>query len=113
VCNSLASLAAACIARDHQGLAEQFTPKGEFIDADGDVFEGRDAIAREFAPLFQINPRNAAEMAARAIREISPGILSVDVVASFSAAEGSESVKFEKTNHSRPGFRPRPVIFIA
>ncbi len=34
-------------------------------------------------------------MAAEAIREISPGILSVDTVATFSAAKGSETVKVD------------------
>jgi uncharacterized protein (TIGR02246 family) len=92
---TLASLAAAYTARDPNAFAEQFTPKGEFIDADGDVFEGRDAIAREFTALFEINPRNAAEMAAEAIREISPGILSLDAVATFSAPKGSEPVKVD------------------
>jgi uncharacterized protein (TIGR02246 family) len=92
---ALASLAVSYSARDARALAENFTLKGEFIDAEGNVFEGRDAIAREFTALFEINPRNSAAMAAEAIREISPGILSVDAVATFSGDKGSEPIKVD------------------
>ncbi len=54
-----ASLSAAYNVRDPKALAELFTPKGEFIDADENVFQGREAITREFAALFEINPKNA------------------------------------------------------
>jgi uncharacterized protein (TIGR02246 family) len=84
----LKSLSAAYNARDPKALAELFTPKGEFIDADENVFQGRDAITREFTALFEINPKNTAEVIADDIREVSPGVLSVDCVATFTAAEG-------------------------
>jgi uncharacterized protein (TIGR02246 family) len=87
---AFASLAAAYNTHDAQALAKQFTPKGEFIDAEGNVFGSRETIAREFSALFEIDPRSAIELAAEEIREISPGILSVDSVATLSGAKESE-----------------------
>jgi uncharacterized protein (TIGR02246 family) len=85
---ALASLARAYNARDPKAIAELFTPKGEFIDADDNVFDSHEAIAGEFAALFEVNPgKNSVEIAAEEIREISPGVLSVDCVATFSDAE--------------------------
>ena len=88
-----AALAKAYNARDPQAIAELFTPKGEFVDADGNTFQGRDAIDREFTALFEINPENRGEFAADDIREISPGVLAVDCEATFSAAEGKEDAE--------------------
>ena len=87
----LDALSAAYNARDPKALSELFTPKGEFIDADENVFQGRAAIAGEFSALFEINLRNSAVITADDIREISPGVLSVDCVATFAAAEGKDA----------------------
>ncbi len=89
---ALAALAKAYNARDPEAIAELFTPKGEFIDADSNVFDSHETIAGEFKVLFEINPKNTVELAAEEIREISAGILSVDCVATFSAAEESAAV---------------------
>ena len=91
VSKALAALAKAYNARDPKAIAELFTPKGEFIDADDNVFDSHEAIAGEFAALFEVNPKkNSVEIAAEEIREISPGILSVDCVATFSDKEGAD-----------------------
>jgi uncharacterized protein (TIGR02246 family) len=87
------AMSAAYNARDSRAFVEQFAPRAEFVDADGNVFEGRDAIAREFTALFEVNPRNEAAIVADAIREVSPGVLSVDGRATFSAAERSDAAK--------------------
>jgi len=48
----------------------------------------------KFTALFEINPKkNSVELAAEEIREISPGILSVDCVAAFSDTEGADEKK--------------------
>lgn len=81
---ALAALAKAYNAHDAMAIAELFTPQGEFIDADANVFDTHEAIAGEFAALFEVNPqKNSVEMVAEEIREISSGILSVDCVAIF------------------------------
>jgi uncharacterized protein (TIGR02246 family) len=94
---AFASLAKAYNARDPKALAEMFTPNGEFIDADENVFQGRDAIAREFTALFEINPKNSVEIVADDIREISPGVLSVDCEATMSIAEGKPAAGTKET----------------
>lgn len=91
VIQALAALAKALNARDPEAIARQFTPKGEFIDADDNVFDSHEAIAGEFKVLFEVNPRkNSVELTFDEVREISPGILSVDCVATFSDAEAKE-----------------------
>jgi uncharacterized protein (TIGR02246 family) len=95
VTRALAAFAEAYNARDAKALAQQFTPSGEFIDADGNVFAGAEAIAREFTALFEINTRNTVTLAAEEIREISAGILSVDSAATFADAKGSETDKVD------------------
>jgi uncharacterized protein (TIGR02246 family) len=92
VSKAFAALAKAYNARDSKAIAELFTPNGEFIDAEDNVFQGRDAISREFAALFEINPKNEIAVTAEDIREISSGVLAVDGVASFPAKEGTEPV---------------------
>jgi uncharacterized protein (TIGR02246 family) len=92
VSKAFAALAKAYNAGDPKAIAELFTPNGEFIDAEDNVFQGRDAISREFAALFEINPRNEIAVTAEDIREISDGVLAVDGVASFPAKEGSDPV---------------------
>jgi len=92
VSKAFAALAKAYNARDPKAIAELFTPNGEFIDAEDNVFQGRDAISREFAALFEINPRNEIAVTAEDIREISPGVLAVDGVASFPAKEDTDPV---------------------
>lgn len=94
---TLVSLAAAINARDSTAIGKLFTPTGEFIDGDGNVFQGRDAIAGEFAALFEVNPRTSMTLAANDIREISPGILSVDGAAGISLSEASEPEDVEFT----------------
>jgi uncharacterized protein (TIGR02246 family) len=92
---AFAALAAALNTRDPKAFGEQFTPKGEFIDADGDEFEGREAISREFKALFEVNPRDTAKLDAEEIREINAGVLSVDGVLTYSSGNGSESDKVD------------------
>jgi uncharacterized protein (TIGR02246 family) len=88
---ALASLAEALNARKPKAIAELFTPTGEFIDADDNVFDSHEAIAGEFTALFEINPKDTVKLAAEEIREISAGILSVDCVATFSGTGDSEA----------------------
>lgn len=91
---ALAAMEKAYNAHDPKAIAQLFTPRGEFIDADDNVFDSHEAIAGEFAALFEINPRKSSvELAAEEIREISPGVLSVDCVATFSDAEGTAEDK--------------------
>ena len=94
VTKALAALARALNARDPEAISEQFTPKGEFIDADDNVFDSHEAIAGEFKALFEVNPKkNSVELTFDEIREISPGILSVDCTATYSDDEDKDEDK--------------------
>src|SRR5258708_16656764 len=94
VSKALVSLAKAYTARDSKAIAELFTPQGEFIDADDNVFDSHEAIAGEFKALFEVNPKkNSVELSFDEVREISPGILSVDCTVAFSDAEGKADDK--------------------
>jgi len=92
---ALAALSAAFNAHDAKAIGELFTQSGEFISGDDDVFEGREAITKEFAALFENKQKNKIELTAEDIREISPGILTVECVASFPAGEDSEAAEVD------------------
>jgi uncharacterized protein (TIGR02246 family) len=94
VIQALGALSKALNARDPEAIAKQFTPNGEFIDADDNVFDSHEAIAGEFKVLFEVNPKkDSVELTFDEIREISPGILSIDCVATFSDDEGKDEDK--------------------
>jgi uncharacterized protein (TIGR02246 family) len=94
VTKALAALEKAMNARDPKAISEQFTPKGEFIDADDNVFDSHEAIAGEFKALFEANPKkDSVDLTFDEIREISPGILSIDCTATFSDADGKDEDK--------------------
>lgn len=82
-------------ARDAKALADLFTPQGEFVDAEGNIFQGRDAISREFTALFEINPYNSLNITTESVREISPGVLSVDSVATIAGSKDPEPDKVD------------------
>lgn len=92
---ALASLAKAYNARDAKAIAEQFTPIGEFVDGDGNVFQGHEAIAKEFAALFKINPEHEIELVADEIREISPGLLVIESSAHFAAGDDADPIDID------------------
>src|SRR5262249_55025880 len=77
----LAALGKAYNARDAKAIGALFTPGAEFIDGEDNAFEGRDAIVKEFAALFENRPKekdkDSVELTAEDVREISPGVLTV------------------------------------
>jgi uncharacterized protein (TIGR02246 family) len=91
VTKALAAMEKALNARDPEAIAAQFTPKGEFIDADDNVFDSHEAIAGEFKALFEVNPRkHSMDLTFDEVREISPGILSIDCTVTFTDLEGKD-----------------------
>jgi len=61
--------------QDGKAIAAAFTPTGEFIDGDGNVFHGRAAIEAEFAALFKVNPKGNVAITPTELRAIAPGIV--------------------------------------
>ena len=94
------SLVKAFNAKDSKGVSELFTPTGEFVDGDGNVFQGRDKIAAEFAALFANGEKkkNTFDISAGEIRDLSPGLLSVDSIAKIASADGADTVSIDFTS---------------
>lgn len=92
---ALAALSKAFNAHDAKTVGELFTPSGEFISGDDDVFQGREAITKEFAALFENKRKSSVELTADDVREISPGILTIECVATFPAGEDSEAAEVD------------------
>lgn len=92
---TLASLAAAYNAHKAESIAELFSPAGEFIDGDGNNFQGRDVIAREFTALFDVNPKYTIEFRVDDVRELSPGLLTFDATAKFAESAAPADLRIE------------------
>lgn len=90
---ALSAFAAALKTRKSAEVADLFTPIGEFIDGEENVFQGRDAIAREFGALFEINPERTIELTADDVREVSQGLLTIEGTAQLT--EGKDQAKQE------------------
>lgn len=61
-------------AADAKAIAAQFTPDGEFVDALGNVHQGRDAIQETLTACFSEHPGAKIEMEIESIRFISSGV---------------------------------------
>jgi uncharacterized protein (TIGR02246 family) len=61
-------------AGDAKALAAFWAPDGEFVDADGKSFKGRDAIAKEFAAFFAQAKGVTLEIHSDSLRFVSPGV---------------------------------------
>jgi uncharacterized protein (TIGR02246 family) len=61
-------------AGDAKKLAAFWAPDGEFVDAEGDSFKGRDAIEKEFAAFFAESKGAKLEITTESLRFISPGV---------------------------------------
>ena len=73
--SNVAGLVKALNARDAKAGAATFTPTGEFVDGDGDLFHGRAAIEAEFDALFKANPKGLMEIHTQESRGIAAGVV--------------------------------------
>jgi uncharacterized protein (TIGR02246 family) len=60
--------------KDAKAVAALFTPDGQIEDKDGDVTEGREAIAKAFADLFAEMPKRKLEVFVDSIRFLGPDL---------------------------------------
>jgi uncharacterized protein (TIGR02246 family) len=63
---------------DAAAISSLFTETGEMIDRDGNVFQGRETIAAEFAAYFELSPGATMEVTVDDLRLISPGVVVED-----------------------------------
>jgi uncharacterized protein (TIGR02246 family) len=59
---------------DASAVAAHFTPDAEYVDEQGDVFQGRQAIEESLAAYFVENPGSQLEVTIDSIRFVSPGV---------------------------------------
>lgn len=71
---SVAGFEAAFNKHDAKAIGDLFLPEACIVTADGDLVEGRDAIAREFADIFEVNPKATIEVNISLIRLVGPNL---------------------------------------
>ncbi len=79
--------------RDAKALAVLFTEEGEYVDAEGVVFHGRQVIANEFAAAFQVLPPGSMKIEVLSIRPVAQGVLVEDGVSTFVPKDPGTSSK--------------------
>lgn len=83
------SLVKAYEAANAKLVASHFTADAEYVDEQGDVYQGREAIEESLAKFFKENPGCKLEMEIESIRFVSPGVAVEDGFTKMLHAEGS------------------------
>jgi uncharacterized protein (TIGR02246 family) len=61
-------------AHDAKALAALFAPEGEIVNEEGHALQGREAIEKTFAALFEANPNLQINISIQSIRFVSPAV---------------------------------------
>ncbi len=86
------SFVKAYCAADAKAIAAHFTPDAEYIDEQGNVYQGRPAIEAALASCFAKNVGCQIEMEIDSIRFISPGVAVEDGTTTVTPTDGEEPV---------------------
>jgi len=78
-------------------IASHFTADAEYVDDEGDVLRGREAIERALAESFQETPGRKLEVKIESIRFIGPGLAVEDGFATISSDQGEASSRSRYT----------------
>ena len=65
-------------AGDAKSIAAQFTEDAEYIDEEGNVYEGRKEIEETLSAFFKENPGGKLDLSIGSIRPVSPGVMIED-----------------------------------
>ncbi len=74
-------------AADAKAIADHFTPDAEYVDEDGIVFHGREAIQQAIAACFAAKPGAQMEMNIYSVRFVTPSIAIEDGTTAVTAAD--------------------------
>jgi uncharacterized protein (TIGR02246 family) len=88
-------------AGDAKALAAFWAADGEFVDAAGNSFKGRSAIAKEFAAFFAESKGIKLDVTTDSLRFISPGVALESGTARVTGADGAANVTSYQIVHAR------------
>jgi uncharacterized protein (TIGR02246 family) len=91
------SFAKAYDAGDAKTIAAHFTPDAEYIDEQGNVYQGRAAIEEAMTVCFAEHPGCQIEFDIETIRFISPGVAVEDGATTITHSDGMESISSRYT----------------
>lgn len=84
-------------AADAKSIAAQYTPDAEYIDEQGNLYQGREAIEEAMKTLFTANTGCQIGLEIQTIRFVSPGLAVEDGTMTFTASNGSEPTESRYT----------------
>lgn len=91
-------------AGDADKLASLFTPEAEYVDNEGVVFHGRDAIRAEHAATFAVSPKGKLMIEVTAIRPIAANVIVEEGVTRFEPVDGGQNTGVRYTaTHIKQG----------
>ena len=79
--------------RDSKALGKLFTAEAEYVDSDGTIFHGRDAIEAEFSASLEDSPEGTLSIEVLSIRSIAAGVVVEDGISTFSPTEAGTSLR--------------------
>jgi uncharacterized protein (TIGR02246 family) len=85
-----AAFMAAFHAGDARAVAVLWTENAEMIEADGDVFRGREAIEKAYAEAFKARPKATAKVENGSVRFLGPTIAIIEGVLTITTPGGAE-----------------------
>lgn len=97
VIDSAENYSKAVAAQDAKAVAAMFTPEAEYVDSDGIVFHGRDAIEAEYAAMFAVSPVGSVEVDLISIRPIGVGIFTEEGISTFTPKDQGTSSRTHYT----------------
>ncbi|HLJ11615.1 MAG TPA: SgcJ/EcaC family oxidoreductase [Planctomycetaceae bacterium] len=74
--------------RDAKAVAAHFTADAEYIDEQGNVFEGREAIEQTLTEFFAANPRAQLEVTVESVRFVTPAVAIEDGTSTVTSPDG-------------------------
>jgi len=75
-------------AHDAKALAALFAPGGELVNEEGHAVQGREAIERTFAAIFQAHPKMRINVSIQSIRFVGPSVAIEDGTSTITNASG-------------------------
>ncbi len=78
--------------RDSKQIAALFTEDAEYVDEEGNVDQGREAIEKSLSAFFEANPTSAMKMSIESIRILSPGVAVEDGTTTVTFSDNAKSI---------------------